>query len=137
VNRNGIHSQTRILSALERGPLSSRDITQRIHMSTTNVEKHIRKLIEQRLMHLHSYRRSERGPFTRVYALGRGDGHVVKELQPLKPAWRCKEWRLRGGDDHKSRRLRVNAEKISTSMSLSGLLGLCTQAPRGCQIQNC
>jgi predicted ArsR family transcriptional regulator len=123
MNRNGIHSQTRILSALERGPLSSRELTERVHMSTTNIEKHIRKLIEQRLMHLHGYRRSERGPFTRVYALGRGDGHVVNELIPLQPAWRCKEWRQRGGDSHKTRRLQKNSAKISAAMTLAGMLG--------------
>jgi len=123
MNSNGIHSQGRILSALDRGPLSSRDLSLCIYMSQTTVEKHIKSLIAQGLIHLHSYRRSERGPFTRLYALGRSDGHVVKELQPLKPAWRCKEWRLRGGNDHKTRQLQRNSAKISNAMTLAGMLG--------------
>ncbi len=126
MNRNGAYSQTRILSALERGPLSLREISTLIHMSATTVDKHVKKLIEQRLMHLHSCKRSERGPFTRIYALGRGDdGHVVKELQPLNSAWRSKEWRLRGGDDHKTRRLQRDGAKISGAMTLAGMLGAC------------
>jgi predicted ArsR family transcriptional regulator len=122
MNRNGVHAQARILSALERGPMSSKEVAARVYMSLTTVERHIKKLVAQNLTHLHGYKRSERGPFTRLYALGRGDGHVVQDLQPLQAAARCKAWRARGGDSHQTRALIGHGRRIAAGMTMAGLL---------------
>lgn len=121
--------QYRILNCLERGNFSIKEIAQRVFASHQQTCKIINELVEQKLVHINSWRRSERGPFTRVFALGRGDG-----VFPLKPktygdAERCKRWRQSGGDTHKSYRLRRDAKRIARSMTMAGQLGLRTESP--------
>ena len=114
----------RILSALERGGMSIAELYPVVHASRDAVDRHIRHLIVQRLVHLSQYRRSKRGPFTAVYSLGPGDGQTPEKPQTLNAAQKCARWRASGGDQHKSYRLKRDAKRIAKCMTMAGMLGV-------------
>lgn len=114
----------RILSALERGPRSIADLTVLVHASHDAVASGLKRLLAQRLVHLAGYRRSVRGPFTREWGLGRGEGVFPVKPVPYSTADKCARWRESGGDDKKCYRLKRDAKRISRNMTMAGMLGV-------------
>ena len=115
----------RILSSLERGPLTAVQVAMRVHADKSHVMREMRKLEQQQLVHHHGYFNTGlRGTKPRTWALGRGECVEPKPLSKMTAAERSAAWRARGGDGHRARNIQRQMARLPKAMTIAGMLGL-------------
>ena len=114
----------RILSALERGPMTASSLADVVHRCPTRVLEVLNSLVGQALIHHAGYANTgKRGSKPKTWALGRGEGVKPKKIKPLTTAKRLANWRGRGNDSHLAKKIRKQMETMPAKMTMAGLLG--------------
>lgn len=111
----------RVFAAVIHHDATSRDLAAELHLSVSAVDRIIEFWRSCGLIYIGARKRGAQGPAAPVWRAGNGDD--APELEPIPHAEKSREWRERGGDSHRSRKLRKQARQIAASMTIAGQLG--------------
>lgn len=112
----------RVLNRIIEAPATVGRISQDLHISVSAVERAVNFLYEQPLIHIGKSARSARGEPARVWAAGAAPD--AARIAPLTDSEKAAAYRARGGDTHRARTIKRNADRIAGNATLAGMLGV-------------